>query len=88
MRWDRLVGDWPGVPYVNQFYRPSLADPAEEHVRLRQGGRVVQRGSVVARGRLFPPQPRAGATGCRPTNPCAARQLPGGLNGSVMLTVG
>ena len=20
-RWDRLVGDWPGVPYLNQFYR-------------------------------------------------------------------
>ena len=22
-RWDRLVGDWPGVPYLNQFYRPG-----------------------------------------------------------------
>ncbi len=21
--WDRLVGDWPGVPYLNQFYRPG-----------------------------------------------------------------
>ena len=20
-RWDRLIGDWPGVPYLNQFYR-------------------------------------------------------------------
>lgn len=20
-RWDRLLGDWPGVPYLNQFYR-------------------------------------------------------------------
>ena len=20
-RWDRLTGDWPGVPYLNQFYR-------------------------------------------------------------------
>ncbi len=20
-RWDRLVGEWPGVPYLNQFYR-------------------------------------------------------------------
>ncbi len=22
-RWDRLVGEWPGVPYLNQFYRPG-----------------------------------------------------------------
>ncbi len=22
-RWDRLIGDWPGVPYLNQFYRPG-----------------------------------------------------------------
>ena len=22
-RWDRLVGDWPGVPYLSQFYRPG-----------------------------------------------------------------
>ncbi|MCY3736294.1 MAG: TonB-dependent receptor [Gemmatimonadaceae bacterium] len=22
-RWDRLVGDWPAVPYLNQFYRPG-----------------------------------------------------------------
>ena len=22
-RWDRLIGDWPGVPYMNQFYRPG-----------------------------------------------------------------
>ena len=22
-RWDRLTGDWPGVPYLNQFYRPG-----------------------------------------------------------------
>ena len=22
-RWDRLAGDWPGVPYLNQFYRPG-----------------------------------------------------------------
>ena len=22
-RWDRLVGDWPGFPYLNQFYRPG-----------------------------------------------------------------
>ena len=22
-RWDRLVGHWPGVPYLNQFYRPG-----------------------------------------------------------------
>jgi len=22
-RWDRLVGDWPGVLYLNQFYRPG-----------------------------------------------------------------
>ncbi len=22
-RWDRLLGDWPGVPYLNQFYRPG-----------------------------------------------------------------
>ncbi len=21
--WDRLLGDWPGVPYLNQFYRPG-----------------------------------------------------------------
>jgi hypothetical protein len=22
-RWDRLTGEWPGVPYLNQFYRPG-----------------------------------------------------------------
>ncbi len=22
-RWDRLIGHWPGVPYLNQFYRPG-----------------------------------------------------------------
>ena len=22
-RWDRLIGDWPGVPYLSQFYRPG-----------------------------------------------------------------
>ena len=22
-RWDRLIGDWPGVPYLNQFFRPG-----------------------------------------------------------------
>ncbi len=22
-RWDRLIGDWPGVPHLNQFYRPG-----------------------------------------------------------------
>ena len=22
-RWDRLLGEWPGVPYLNQFYRPG-----------------------------------------------------------------
>ena len=22
-RWDRLIGEWPGVPYLNQFYRPG-----------------------------------------------------------------
>ena len=22
-RWDRLIGDWPGVPYLSQFYRPA-----------------------------------------------------------------
>ena len=22
-RWDRLVADWPGVPYLSQFYRPG-----------------------------------------------------------------
>ena len=22
-RWDRLTGDWPGIPYLNQFYRPG-----------------------------------------------------------------
>ena len=24
-RWDRLVGHWTGVPYMNQFYRPGWA---------------------------------------------------------------
>ncbi len=22
-RWDRLIGEWPGVPYLSQFYRPA-----------------------------------------------------------------
>ncbi len=22
-RWDRLIGEWPGIPYLNQFYRPG-----------------------------------------------------------------
>ena len=36
-RWDRLVGDWPGVPYLNQFLPARLADPAQQHVRLPEG---------------------------------------------------
>ena len=34
-----------------------LADPAEQHVRVPQGGLVVQRRHVVEPGRLFPSQP-------------------------------
>ena len=64
-RWDRLVGDWPGVPYLNQFYRPGWqtrrnntfaylkADWAFSDVTSLSGGFYVHRNR--GRGDWLPP---------------------------------
>ena len=56
-RWDRLTGEWPGVPYLNQFYRPGWQTRRNNTVRLPEGGLVAQRCDHVERGRLLPPEP-------------------------------
>ena len=64
-RWDRLIGDWPGVPYLNQFYRPGWqtrrtntfaylkADWAFSDVTSLSGGFYVHRNR--GRGDWLPP---------------------------------
>ena len=64
-RWDRLVGHWPGVPYLNQFYRPGWqtqrnnafaylkADWSLDDVTSLSGGFYVHRNR--GRGDWLPP---------------------------------
>ena len=53
-RWDRLVGDWPGVPYLNQFYRRGWRTRRKNTF----GYLVVQRRFDAERGRLLSPAAR------------------------------
>ena len=55
-RWDRLVGGWPGVPYLKQYYPPRLAYRAAQYVRLPRGREALAGVCVRFWPRLLLPQ--------------------------------
>ena len=67
-RWDRLTGEWPGVPYLNQFYRPGWQTRRNNTFAYLKGRLVLQRGHVAEPGHLFPTATAVAATGCPPTS--------------------
>ena len=56
-RWDRLVGDWPGVPYLNQFYRPGWQTRRNNTFGYLKADWSFSDVTLAEPGRLFPSQP-------------------------------
>ena len=51
--WDRLLGDWPGVPYLNQFYRPGWQTRRNNTFGYVKAEWQVKTGITLATGAYF-----------------------------------